>query len=167
MTCPSCAAPRTTVDDACPWCGAPSALLEPPALALPPVAACEGLRCPAGHGDLALVRLPGPMSLSLGHCHHCQGVFLGRGGLDGLLLGLDPGLLQPAATASGWRPCPLCGATMARQGFAGRPGLIVDLCADHGMWLEAEEWAWLLAGDGADHELLRRLRTALTPLASP
>ncbi|MEB3266074.1 MAG: hypothetical protein VKN13_05600 [Cyanobacteriota bacterium] len=173
MTCPSCAAPRSADHDPCPWCGAPGAAALPQPALLPVVAVCEGLGCPAGHGALQLVRLSGPLPLSLGCCPDCRGVFLGRGGLDGLLLGLDPAVLKPAGPVGAGAPCPVCGVAMARYRLAGRPGLIVEHCGEHGLWLEASELAWLQAGDGPadgpapELELQRRLRAVLAPLVGP
>lgn len=182
MICASCAAPLSGTGEPCPWCGAP----EPAQPAVPAAArtmaaamatavpACEDLGCPAGHGPLSVVRLPSggglpdqAVPLSLGGCSHCWGLFVGRGVLDALLTGLDPGLLRSAA--AGWRPCPVCATTMTRRQLGSHPGLIVEICPDHGLWLEADELAWWLTAQNPvdEPELLRRLRAVLTPLAPP
>jgi Zn-finger nucleic acid-binding protein len=38
-----------------------------------------------------------------------------------------------------YRRCPECGEFMQRKNFAGRSGVIVDWCGDHGTWLDADE----------------------------
>jgi Zn-finger nucleic acid-binding protein len=38
-----------------------------------------------------------------------------------------------------YRPCPSCGALMMRRNFAGRSGVLVDVCRPHGVWFDANE----------------------------
>jgi Zn-finger nucleic acid-binding protein len=38
-----------------------------------------------------------------------------------------------------YRRCPSCDGIMQRKNFAKRSGVIIDLCAKHGVWLDADE----------------------------
>ncbi len=59
---------------------------------------------------------------------------------------LTPG--SPAAAA--YRPCVECGALMNRQNYARRSGVLIDVCAAHGVWFDTDELerilAWIRAG---------------------
>jgi|688.fasta_scaffold792512_2 hypothetical protein len=45
----------------------------------------------------------------------------------------------------GQRPCPICGAHMQS---VRRAGEVIDVCADHGVWLDRWELERLVAGHG-------------------
>lgn len=45
----------------------------------------------------------------------------------------------------GQRPCPICGARMQS---VRRAGEVIDVCADHGVWLDRWELERLVAGHG-------------------
>jgi Zn-finger nucleic acid-binding protein len=38
-----------------------------------------------------------------------------------------------------YRRCPVCNKIMHRKNYANRSGVIMDYCADHGVWLDAGE----------------------------
>jgi len=44
-----------------------------------------------------------------------------------------------------YAPCPACGALMNRANFGGMSGVIVDVCARHGVWFDAGELPRVLA----------------------
>jgi len=46
---------------------------------------------------------------------------------------------NPAATKVEYRRCPECSALMARRNFRKRSGVVIDLCHQHGTWLDAHE----------------------------
>lgn len=180
MSCPSCAAPLPDEGGAepCPWCGAPAAaaVVLDGWRALPVVGPCTGLACPAGHGVLDVVRLAevevvGPRSL--GRCPHCLGLFLGGEGVHHVLDGADPQSLVPPGSVGG-KACPACAAPMGRCRLSGPTGgVIVELCPEHGLWLDPDELGWLLTPLPADaHPAaaagpLERLRQVLAPLVRP
>ena len=38
-----------------------------------------------------------------------------------------------------YRPCPECGKLMSRLNYAGRSGIVIDVCRPHGVWLDRDE----------------------------
>ena len=72
-----------------------------------------------------------------------------------------PSLIRPAAaqsrpqdgpsdTAVRYRPCADCQKLMQRRQYAPGSGVIIDICRDHGVWLDSDELPrileWLRAG---------------------
>jgi Zn-finger nucleic acid-binding protein len=50
-----------------------------------------------------------------------------------------------------YRKCPLCADVMTRRNFGDRSGVIVDICARHGVWFDSDELTRILefvAGGG-------------------
>lgn len=45
----------------------------------------------------------------------------------------------PLPVERGYIPCPRCGSLMTRQHFRDISGVLIDLCHDHGVWLDAGE----------------------------
>jgi Zn-finger nucleic acid-binding protein len=88
-------------------------------------------------------------------CPECGGVFADRA----VVAALASGTLTPTAApdiharkvdTSGYIKCPVCDEVMNRVNFGRRSGVIVDVCADHGTWFDADEIdraaAFLVAG---------------------
>lgn len=46
---------------------------------------------------------------------------------------------KPAAPSVRYVKCPGCGKLMNRINYAGGSGIIVDICRDHGIWLDRDE----------------------------
>lgn len=46
---------------------------------------------------------------------------------------------NPAAQRVEYRRCPVCAAQMLRRNFRKSSGVILDVCAEHGSWLDADE----------------------------
>lgn len=46
---------------------------------------------------------------------------------------------NPVAQAIAYRRCPECDAMMQRKNFRQRSGVILDVCRDHGTWLDSDE----------------------------
>lgn len=42
-----------------------------------------------------------------------------------------------------YRRCPVCDAIMQRKNYARRSGIVIDVCYEHGMWLDAGEFKQL------------------------
>ena len=104
--------------------------------------------CPRGCGDLHRLTLGG---VELDECTGCSGVWLSVDVFRRLcaeeeeravFLGAE---LQerrtPAVAAPTVRyvPCPECARMMNRVNFGKRSGIIVDSCAQHGTWFDADE----------------------------
>ncbi len=62
-----------------------------------------------------------------------------------------------------YRPCPGCGQLMHRVNYGRRSGVIVDSCARHGVWFDAEELARILAWvrSGGERQAADRRRDEL------
>jgi Zn-finger nucleic acid-binding protein len=46
---------------------------------------------------------------------------------------------NPAAQRVAYRRCPVCGEQMLRRNFRKSSGVILDVCSEHGSWLDADE----------------------------
>jgi Zn-finger nucleic acid-binding protein len=46
---------------------------------------------------------------------------------------------NPARQDVQYRHCPECEAYMARRNYRKKSGIIIDTCAEHGVWLDADE----------------------------
>lgn len=118
----------------------------------------EELHCPDCHSPLETLRLGVNEATEVGRCRGCLGLFLPLGRLEELLdqavgtvWGVDYDLLTsltetPRSSAKPWRyrSCPSCGELMNRSLQGQRSGVVVDLCRDHGIWLDAGELRQLL-----------------------
>jgi len=152
--CPACFARMSEDASYCPDCGLK---IAPQALAPVP----EDVRCPRCAGELVGRELD---DKSLVECVACGGMWVtpevfrrltaaaraeGRRAPAG-----DP----PDAAATRMRhpfrylPCLVCGDMMVPRNHAGRSGIAIDVCRDHGVWLDADELAailaWLRSGPG-------------------
>jgi Zn-finger nucleic acid-binding protein len=137
--CPSCYGLVFVGSKHCAHCGA----------AITAVDERAGTRaCPRGCGTLRRISLGG---VELEECAACSGVWLKPEVFQKLcaeeerrsvFLGAE---LQarhtPAAAVTTVRyvPCPDCGKPMNRVNFGKRSGVIVDACAQHGTWFDADE----------------------------
>jgi Zn-finger nucleic acid-binding protein len=78
-------------------------------------------------------------------CYGCGGVWLDRGELQEIVEksgGCDTLLnsIRPAeATGEKSRQCPVCRKRMEKAAFEDTPPVILDRCADHGIWLDRGE----------------------------
>jgi len=117
------------------------------AVAAPEARAAER-PCPRGCGALHELSLGGT---SLDECQVCSGVWLRQEVFQRLcaeeerrtvFLGAElqarntPAVAAPAVR---YVPCPECGRLMNRVNFGKRSGVIVDSCATHGTWFDADE----------------------------
>jgi Zn-finger nucleic acid-binding protein len=104
--------------------------------------------CPRGCGTLRQLSLGG---VELEECERCSGVWLATEVFQklcaeeerrSLFLGAE---LQarhtPASPVQTVRyvPCPDCGKLMNRVNFGKRSGVVLDACAQHGTWFDADE----------------------------
>ena len=166
--CPRCFGKLFLGTKFCPQCGASS---DAPARALADGDAAPR-HCPRcdGGGEVQLEgRLTHDMMLDC--CPQCAGIFLCSDVLERILAerryretpaGDGNGDGSAAPTTSGARGgqvpfyirCPDCETSMARRLFAPQSGVVVDVCKDHGTWLDASELERLIAfvqGGGLDN----------------
>lgn len=142
--CPECAA---RIPGDAHFCAACGIRIEPQALA--PVA--EDSRCPRCAGTMRTRELS-PMPLV--ECGACLGVWLSVPTFESAVdkATTDPAP-KPSLAAVPYRarapkngeperrllPCLICRDLMVPRHFGGRSGVVIDLCGNHGVWLDHEE----------------------------
>jgi Zn-finger nucleic acid-binding protein len=117
-------------------------------------AAAHEHRCPRCAGKLERVELDG---VHVEQCARCLGCFVRTEDFSELLkrdeagevepkhfAPLAPGRALPRQTLLALVRCPHCPREMDRARFAERASLVVDVCAPHGIWLDAGELAGVL-----------------------
>lgn len=124
----------------CPHCGA--AVVDPGSVTATPH------QCPRGCGTLAKIQLG---SVEVEECGVCIGMWVKQQVFQRLYaeeekgaVTLGPELAQHRVQQSTvetvkYVPCPECGKLMNRINFAKRSGVILDSCAKHGTWFDADE----------------------------
>jgi Zn-finger nucleic acid-binding protein len=142
--CPACCARIPDAARFCPACGVP---IDPAAEAPGTDTALLCPACGAGH-PLASRAFPG-LAANLLECPACGGLWLARAVFETLerraateATGAGPHPVarpvRPAGTFS-YRPCPECGKPMNRINYGHRSGVVLDVCARHGLWFDAGE----------------------------
>ena len=129
----------------------------------------QDAHCSDCHQPLGAIKEPAGTLLG---CRHCGGQFVEHA--------LFRSLIQQAETAGAaipnapyrrpapkaalervhYRPCAVCGQMMNRKNFGGASGVIVDVCAKHGTWFDADELPQVLEfvrTGGLVHEREREL----------
>ena len=97
-------------------------------------------------------------------CDRCFGLFFDPGELEALLEAtvanvfvIDRGRLEKISSSGpaaqypvGYIKCPVCAKVMNRVNYGAKSGVIVDVCKDHGLWLDGGElrqlFEWMKAG---------------------
>ncbi len=145
LICPECMARNLEDARFCLACGIG---FEPQVV---PLDAPE-LRCPCCERWMAASEIGG---LVIQECQKCHGLWapedvfealvdrattaarerVGNG--EGVVPRVDGG--NPAASRVEYRRCPTCDAMMGRRNFRKRSGVIIDVCHEHGTWLDANE----------------------------
>jgi Zn-finger nucleic acid-binding protein len=107
--------------------------------------------CPSCHLPLESQSLDGEI---LERCERCGGEYVARDALGRLLsrYAASPSSRETAYTRPSpfsdpvrYRKCPACGEMMLRKNFRESSGVIVDVCAAHGVWFDRGELATILA----------------------
>jgi Zn-finger nucleic acid-binding protein len=140
--CPSCFARLASDARFCMECGT---AIQTQAL----IALAEHTRCPRCKAALRSRSLG---ELALIECSSCGGLWISHETFERLcdradqqeltrrLLGARPaptGVVSENAVA--YLPCPLCATMMNRRNFAHISGVILDVCREHGLWLDHTE----------------------------
>jgi Zn-finger nucleic acid-binding protein len=104
--------------------------------------------CPRGCGTLRNLSLGG---IELEECERCGGAWLNAGVFQRLcaeeerravFLGAEVQarkFQQAPVTTVRYMPCPDCRELMNRVNFGKRSGIVLDSCAKHGTWFDADE----------------------------
>jgi Zn-finger nucleic acid-binding protein len=150
--CPGCMARVSGAARFCHHCGSPL-------LAGQAAAGESGYRCPACAGGRPLAsRRLGEANVAFFDCSICGGLWLEKEVFEALSARARSGHLPegfgggtpaetPAADAAHpihYRPCVICGTLMNRRNYGRKSGVIVDVCARHGIWFDLHELDRLL-----------------------
>lgn len=166
LRCPSCGGPVGAGERLCAHCQAELATVRCPGCFSLELAG--GKHCAQCGGTPGLEGIEGPLDLScprcdgaqllgvlvgehhVGECLRCTGLFVAHEVLDRVTrrheeragVRLRP---LPAAEAKpetrAYLRCPKCSVHMNRRNFGERSGVIVDVCATHGVWFDKDELA--------------------------
>jgi Zn-finger nucleic acid-binding protein len=167
--CPGCMARVSGQARFCHHCGTP--LLGDQA-----AAGDSGYRCPTCAGERPLTsRRLGQANVAFFDCSACGGLWLEKEVFEALSERARAGHLPegfgggapadaPVATAAAgevrYRPCVLCGTLMNRRNYGRKSGVIVDVCARHGIWFDLQELdrllRWIREGGEARAETMQR-----------
>ncbi len=137
VRCGACFHMNVPEDALCNACGEP--------LGLEPVGEPTWVLCT--HCDKPMQAFRGGPA-SLYDCDSCGGQFVERQLLHDLLERRQsygetaprrPRRFDPSSDPIVYMKCPMCRATMNRKNFGGFSGVIVDVCAQHGVWFDAGE----------------------------
>jgi Zn-finger nucleic acid-binding protein len=145
--CPACFARLSSDARFCPGCGV--AVASQALRALADDAACP--RCKSG------LRVRECDPLTIVECTSCGGLWLEPAVLERLCENAESAALVQRAIAAFpsptrpvtedkvmYLPCVTCRALMMRRNFGGSSGVLVDVCRDHGVWLDHDELARVL-----------------------
>jgi Zn-finger nucleic acid-binding protein len=166
--CPVCGAPVKVGATACDFCS--SELLTVRCAGCFVLNAAQGLRCSGCGRELGLEPLSLPSELTcpdcaqlltgysgssglLAECGACRGQFVEHALLKDLLErrevyhghGPEPPRANPLDRPVRYLPCPSCKTVMNRKNFGDSSGIVVDVCARHGMWFDHGELPRVLA----------------------
>jgi Zn-finger nucleic acid-binding protein len=152
--CPGCMARVSGRARFCHFCGTP-------VLGAQAAAAESSYRCPVCPEERPLAsRRLGRAQVAFFDCGSCGGLWLEKevfevladrarsGSLPEGFGGGAPALESPPAEAPApagsaaalrYRPCVICGALMNRRNYGRKSGVIVDVCARHGLWFDLHE----------------------------
>jgi Zn-finger nucleic acid-binding protein len=176
--CKSCSAPLRPDNLNCEYCGIRNdvdlagrvdiRLVKPASDRL-----CPDCECPMPTIDLGING-----RFYVERCGQCAGLFLDPGEIEDLMahcvthdrhinnrllsnINRDRYQSRPIR----YRKCPVCSAFMRRCNFGQRSGVVVDICNDHGIWLDAGELIHLLEWKKAGGEALNEGRHGQPHLA--
>jgi len=174
--CPGCMARVSGQARFCHHCGTP-------VLGAQASAGESGYRCPACPGGHPLVsRRLGRANVAIFDCSACGGLWVEREifevladrarsgqlpeGFGGGAPATEPHPSEPQQLQPlHYRPCVICGALMNRRNYGRKSGVIVDLCARHGVWFDLHELdrllRWVREGGEARTEKLQQEETRI------
>ena len=143
--CPACFARMASDASFCMECGVP---IEPQAL----IALPEDAACPSCDSELSSRTVN---EVQLVDCATCGGLWLPPDVFDELAaravkeqvpdrIGTPVRQTLKLTPETRYRKCPICAAPMTRRNYAGRSGVVIDLCTKHGVWFDRDELEHIL-----------------------
>lgn len=106
-----------------------------------PVTQSGMLRCPTCDASLAHTETAG---MTVDTCAACGGAWFDRGELEAHLSRPEArsdvrGAAVPTSRGPAYRRCPRCAAPMTPRNWERYSGVVVDVCARHGVWVDGGE----------------------------
>lgn len=162
--CSNCAAPLPINSITCSYCGSRNDTDLKGVHRYTTHEPDSGRICPRCAVPLQSIDLQLNGKFLIERCERCLGLFFDPGELDALLQAtvthvytinrkqLDNlnNALRSSDYGTSYIKCPVCATLMHRVNFGARSGVIVDRCADHGLWLDGGElrqlFEWTKAG---------------------
>lgn len=131
--------------------------------------------CPVCHDDMRTIDVGKKVPFLIERCDSCYGLFFDKNELEEMIetsvkggKNVDIGLLTELVENPRYvdvvvyRRCPVCKKHMQRKNYGRRSGVIMDVCADHGVWLDPGElrqiMEWVGAGGMTRAHQLKRER---------
>ncbi len=165
--CPAC---MTRISDNSRFCHGCGVAIAPQVLSAEPT----GHLCPACGKGHTLTGRKIEADIAFLECRRCGGIWLGHEAFGHLQekarskeirwLGKGKPTEPVSATAQTgplYRNCTMCGKQMSRRNFEYRSGVIIDVCANHGLWLDLGELDrilhWIQSGARSDAIRFQRL----------
>jgi Zn-finger nucleic acid-binding protein len=171
VNCENCGAALPPRKRICAYCGALNEVDLRRVSSQQTVSEASGRRCPSCSFDLQTQALGDLGGMQVECCPSCHGLFFDPGEVEDLLRqGVVPAedvdfrrlrdLVEleaiPVEGRPPYVPCPQCGRKMNRKNDGARSGVVVDRCAEHGVWLDGGELRqlveWTRAGGQAHAE---------------
>jgi len=158
--CKSCSAPLSGV--ICAYCGSRNDV-DLGAFKSFNVRPNQVRHCPVCHTPMSTIDVGRKVPFLIERCDSCLGLFFDREELESMIemsvkgsRNVDVRLLQELTENPRYvdvivyRRCPVCRKHMQRKNFGRRSGVIMDECAEHGIWLDPGElrqiMEWVKAG---------------------
>ncbi len=108
--------------------------------------------CPLCHTQMQTIDVGEKDAFHIERCDSCYGIFFDTNELESMIESSVKGsrnidLMKLAQLSEHprhvdilmYRKCPVCQKIMNRKNFMGRSGVITDVCAEHGVWLDSGE----------------------------
>jgi Zn-finger nucleic acid-binding protein len=119
--------------------------------------------CPVCHTSMSTIDVGEKVPFLIERCDSCYGLFFDKEELESMIdmtvkggRNVNTKLLQELTENPRfvdiivYRRCPVCRKHMNRKNYGGRSGVIMDECAEHGIWLDPGElrqiMEWVKAG---------------------
>lgn len=118
--------------------------------------------CPVCHDDMRTIDVGKKVPFFIERCDSCYGLFFDKNELEEMIetsvkggKNVDIGLLTELVENPRYvdvivyRRCPVCKKHMQRKNYGRRSGVVMDVCADHGIWLDPGELRQIMEWVGA------------------
>jgi len=156
QNCKSCAAPlRGSI---CAYCGTRNNIdLEQKAYAFTDIRPMYKRDCPVCHIAMQTINIGEKVPFMIERCEECYGLFFDHNELENIVESMVKGrqninVKQLRELTENpryvdvivYRRCPVCNTLMHRKNYRKRSGVIMDVCVEHGIWLDPGELRQIL-----------------------